>query len=134
MIEIVHKNITIASFFKDNNQYAITYKNDLLSKSISLSMPNTKKLYTFKHRFPPYLETFLPEGYLYEIFKNIIAKEHGEVNDYLIFSLLASNIESRITFKGDLDSLRYSSIDIDYILQNDKIGRASCRERVFRAV
>ena len=66
------------------------------------------------------MESFLPEGYLYEIFKNVLSKEYGTVNDYLIFSLLCSNIESRINFKSDLkDSVNFPVLDIEDILNND---------------
>jgi serine/threonine-protein kinase HipA len=119
MVDILHKDKKIALFFKDQNEYAINYESRNIKESIALSLPNSKKFYTWNHRFPPFLESFLPEGYLYEIFKNIIAKEHGEVNDYLIFSLLASNIENRITFQSKLDDFNFPSVDMDEILLND---------------
>ena len=119
MINILHKNKTIASFFKDNNRYAITYESSDLTDSISLSLPSSQKLYTYDHNFPPFLESFLPEGYLYEIFKNLLAKEYGEVNDYLIFSLLASNIENRVTFQSDTSSLEYPVLSVEEILEDD---------------
>ena len=66
------------------------------------------------------MEGFLPEGYLYEIFKNILSKEYGKVDDYLIFSLLSSNINSRLVFKSDLqNSIEFPFLDIDDILAND---------------
>ena len=119
MIKIRHHDHTIASFYKDRNRYAISYESVLLRDSIALSLPNTQKLYTWEHRFPPFLESFLPEGYLYEIFKNLLAKEYGEVNDYLIYSLLASNIENRVTFQSEIDSITYPVLSIDEILEDD---------------
>ena len=119
MVDILHKDKKIALFFKDHNDYAINYESHDIKDSIALSLPNSKKLYTWNHRFPPFLESFLPEGYLYEIFKNIIAKEHGEVNDYLIFSLLASNIENRVLFKSTASDFDFPSVDMDEILLND---------------
>ncbi len=119
MINISHHNTKIASFFQDQSRYAITYKSRLLSDSISLSLPSSQKLYTWEHRFPPFMETFLPEGYLYEVFKNILAKEYGEINDYLIFSLLSSNIENRIGFESDAASLSYPSLSMAEILEDD---------------
>ena len=119
MINIFHHEKNIASFFKDMHRYAITYESSELVDSIALSLPNSQKLYTYDHRFPPFLESFLPEGYLYEIFKNILAKEYGEVNDYLIFSLLASDIENRILFKSNSDLLEYPVLSVDEILKDD---------------
>ncbi len=120
MIDIFHGKKNIASFFKDNRNFIIDYKNFDIKNSISLSLPNTQKIYLYDYKFPPFLESFLPEGYLYEIFKNILSKEYGKVDDYLIFSLLSGNIKSRLEFKSDLQSsARFPSFDISEILAND---------------
>lgn len=120
MIEIFHNKNNIASFIKDNRNFIIDYKNFDIKNSISLSLPNTQKIYLYDYKFPPFLESFLPEGYLYEVFKNILSKEYGKVDDYLIFSLLSSNIKSRVEFKSDLqNSIEFPVWDIDEILAND---------------
>ncbi len=119
MIEILLQNTQIATLKKDNKAYLLDYQDFDLKHSISLSLPNSQRFYTWKHRFPPYFETFLPEGYLFEIFKNILTKEYGYIDDYLIFSLLAPNITSRLTFKSDFQHLKFPSFDIDEILNND---------------
>jgi len=64
MIEIIHNEKNIASFIKDNRSLIIDYKNFDIQNSISLSLPNTQKIYLYDYRFPPFLESFLPEGYL----------------------------------------------------------------------
>ena len=87
MINIFIDNLKIAEFKKDNNNYLIDYKNLELKNSISLSLPNSQRFYNYEHRFVPFFETFLPEGYLYEIFKNILTKEYGYIEDDLIFSM-----------------------------------------------
>jgi serine/threonine-protein kinase HipA len=120
MIEIFHHQKPIASFIKDNRNFIIDYKNFDVKNSIALSLPNTQKIYLYDYKFPPFLESFLPEGYLYEIFKNILSKEYGKVDDYLIFSLLSSDIQSRVKFKSDLqDSAQFPEFNIDEILSND---------------
>ena len=119
MIEIYLKDKLIATFKQDNRDYLIDYNSLDIKESISLSMPNTKKFYTYDYRFPPYFETFLPEGYLYEIFKNLLTKEYGYIDDYLIFSKLSPNIEARINFKSNFDRLDFNFLDIENILEND---------------
>jgi serine/threonine-protein kinase HipA len=120
MIEILHNQKAIASFIKDNRNFIIDYKDFDIKNSIALSLPNTQKIYLYDYKFPPFLEGFLPEGYLYEIFKNILSKEYGTVDDYLIFSLLSSNISSRVEFQSDLqNSINFPNFDIDEILAND---------------
>ncbi|MGM0624194.1 MAG: type II toxin-antitoxin system HipA family toxin [Campylobacterota bacterium] len=120
MIKIFHDQKPIASFIKDNRKFIIDYENFDLKNSIALSLPNTQKIYLYDYKFPPFLETFLPEGYLYEIFKNLLSKEYGRVDDYLIFSLLSSNINARVGFQSDLqNTLAFPALDIDAILAND---------------
>ncbi len=120
MIEIFHHQKAVASFIKDNRNFIIDYKDFDIQNSIALSLPNTQKIYLYDYKFPPFLESFLPEGYLYEIFKNLLSKEYGKVDDYLIFSLLSSNISSRVGFKSDLqNSVEFPEFNIDEILIND---------------
>jgi len=120
MIEIFHHQKRVTSFLKDNRNFIIDYKDFDIKNSIALSLPNTQKIYLYDYRFPPFLEIFLPEGYLYEIFKNILSKKYCKVDDYLIFSLLSSNIQSRIEFKSELqDSVEFPSFNVDEIIAND---------------
>jgi len=119
MVSIYLKDIPIATFTQDKHSYLIDYQNLEIQNSIALSLPNSKKFYTYEYRFPPYFETFLPEGYLYEIFKNLLTKEYGYIDDYLIFSKLAPNIQSRVTFKSDFSQLDFDFLDIENIVNND---------------
>ena len=119
MIKIYLKDTEIAKFIQDKHNYLIEYQNIEIQNSIALSLPNTKKFYTYEYRFPPFFETFLPEGYLYEIFKNLLTKEYGYIDDYLIFSRLAPNIQSRITFKSDFSKLDFDFLNIENIVEND---------------
>jgi len=119
MINIYLKEKQTASFIQDNKSYLIEYKDFDIKNSITLSLPNTKKFYTYEYRFPPYFEMFLPEGYLYEIFKNILTKEYGYIDDYLIFAKLASNIKNRVKFHSDFKTVKFDILSIEDILQND---------------
>jgi serine/threonine-protein kinase HipA len=119
MVDIYLKDIPVASFTQDKRSYLIDYQNLEIQNSIALSLPNSKKFYTYDYRFPPFFETFLPEGYLYEIFKNLLTKEYGYIDDYLIFSKLAPNIQSRVSFKSDFSKLDFDFLDIENIVEND---------------
>ncbi|HGZ71069.1 MAG TPA: type II toxin-antitoxin system HipA family toxin [Nitratifractor sp.] len=120
MVEIYHNSSLVAHFLQDKKQYLIEYQNFNLQNSITLSLPNTKRLYLYEYRFPPFLESFLPEGYLYEIFKNLLSKEYGRVDDYLIFSLLAPSIESRVAFKSDLsEGVEFPLFSVEDVINND---------------
>jgi serine/threonine-protein kinase HipA len=109
----------IADLKQNDKTYLLDYSSVEIEKSISLSLPNSKKFYTWEHRFPPYFETFLPEGYLYEIFKDMLTKEYGYIDEYLLFSLISPNIQGRVSFKTDFSHLTFEAIEIDEILNND---------------
>jgi len=119
MVKLYLRDTPIAIFTQDTHSYLIDYQNLEIQNSIALSMPNSKKFYTYEYRFPPFLETFLPEGYLYEIFKNLLTKEYGYIDDYLIFSKLAPNIQSRVAFESDFSKLDFAFLDIEHIIKND---------------
>ncbi len=119
MIDIFIDNLKIAEFKKDSSNYLIDYKNLELKNSISLSLPNNRRFYNYEHRFVPFFETFLPEGYLYEIFKNILTKEYGYIDDYLIFSMLSPNLDGRLNYKSNFEKLKFDSISKEDILNND---------------
>lgn len=74
MINISHHQKGVASFIKDNRNFIIDYKDFDIKNSIALSLPNTQKIYLYDYKFPPFIESFIPEGYLYEMFKNILSK------------------------------------------------------------
>ncbi len=79
MIDIFLQNSKVATLKQDKKSYLLDYKNFDLKNSICLSLPNSQRFYTWEHKFPPYFETFLPEGYLFEIFKNILTKKYGYI-------------------------------------------------------
>jgi len=119
MVDILKHDLLLATLTKDEKNYVIDYKNFELKNSIALSLPNTKRYYMYENRFIPFFESFLPEGYLYEIFKQMLSKEYGYIDDYLIFSKLAPNIDSRLHYRSDFEKLDFDLFDKDEILQND---------------
>ncbi|WP_024789669.1 HipA N-terminal domain-containing protein [Lebetimonas sp. JH292] len=96
MSDIFHHKQHIATFDKEDKKYILEYKNFDIENSISLSLPNTQKYYKNEYEIIPYFDIFLPEGYLFEVFKNYLTKNYGYIDDYLLFSILAPNIEGRI--------------------------------------
>ncbi len=118
MINIFHYSKEIATLKKDN-QYILEYNSLDLQDSISLSLPNTQKFY-ISQNFIPYFDTFLPEGYLFEIFKNYLTKEFGYIDEFLLFSILAPNIEGRIRYKSNINSINFNrNLNLEDILNND---------------
>jgi len=105
-------------FFNEaKREYGFNYEKG--AKPISLSMPYRESTYLSHYHLHPIFEMNMPEGYLFEIFKNFLSKEHGYMNDFLTLSYLAPNIEGRLTFKSDFERKMFQAIDIDELLEND---------------
>ena len=115
---LIDKHLVGKLFFeKDKNQYGFNYTKNF--KPISLIMPYKKSTYIWKNNLHPIFDMNMPEGYLFEIFKNHLTKEHGYIDDFLVFSYICSNIQSRITYKSWFKKTDYKSIDLDEILNDD---------------
>ncbi|MEA2049464.1 MAG: HipA N-terminal domain-containing protein, partial [Campylobacterota bacterium] len=82
-IEISIDNNKIGELFfeKENNQYGFNYTSS--KYPISLIMPYKASTYIWHNRLHPLFDMYMPEGYLFELFKNFLAKEYGYVDDYL---------------------------------------------------
>ncbi|MBN2617195.1 MAG: type II toxin-antitoxin system HipA family toxin [Spirochaetales bacterium] len=117
-IDILVNNTEAGELFynKEENSYGFNYKNNI---PISLIMPFKKSTYLWKYKLHPIFEMNLPEGFLYEIFKNLLSKEHGYINDFLILSYLAPNIEGRIEYKSNFNKSDFFSFNIEDIVNND---------------
>lgn len=104
-------------FNKEDNLYGFNYSN--YETPISLIMPCQKSTYNWRNKLHPIFEMNMPEGYLYELFKNILSKEHGYVDDFLVLSYLAPNIQSRLGFTSRFNKKDFDSVDLEDILHND---------------
>ena len=83
-ILIDKQNVGKLFFEKEKNQYGFNYTKNF--KPISLIMPYKESTYIWKNKLHPIFDMNMPEGYLFEIFKNYLTKEHGYIDDFLIFS------------------------------------------------
>jgi len=124
--EVVMKNIEVninnkkagdLFYLSEKKEFGFNYTNEL--SPISLVMPFKKSTYLWSYHLHPIFEMNLPEGYLFEIFKNILAKEYGYVDDFLIFSYLAPNIQGRLTYTTTSRKDDFQSVHLNDILQND---------------
>jgi len=118
-IEVLIENQKVGELFfeKEKDQYAFNYTNNTMP--ISLIMPCRKSSYLWEHKLHPIFDMNIPEGYLFEIFKNLLSKEYGYINDFLIFSYLSSNIQGRLSYKNSREEHHFGSIDIRDVLEND---------------
>ncbi len=105
------------SFEKELNRYVFNYTQK--SAPISLIMPYRVSSYNWKNTLHPIFDMNMPEGYLFEILKQFISKEHGYIDDFLIFSFLCSNIQSRLNYESWCTKSDVVSFNLSDILHND---------------
>jgi len=95
-------------------EFIFNYRHD---NPISLTMPYTTKSYTSYYHLHPIFDMYMPEGYLFEMLKNLLAKEHGKLDDYTLFKYLSKNIEGYITYdEGDKKEI---SLEFDDIINDE---------------
>lgn len=116
-VNIDNTNVGELFFEKDKNQYGFNYLENY--KPISLIMPYKISTYIWKYKLHPIFDMNMPEGYLFELFKNFLSKEYGYIDDFLVFSYICSNIQSRLTFENEFKKEEFFSFDLDEVLQND---------------
>ena len=96
-------------------EYVFNYTND---NPISLTMPYTSKSYLSTYHIHPIFDMNMPEGYLFELFKNLLTKEYGELNDYILFKYLSRTIEGYLTYEDHSKKSDHPSLELDEVLHN----------------
>lgn len=76
-----------------------TYQTTDPSCFVSLTMPVRNKSYVFpRDQLHPIFNQYIPEGYLFEIFKALLSKEVGELDELTLLAVLAPAIKGRLSF------------------------------------
>jgi len=117
VVKIQNKQVGELFFEERSNCYGFNYTAN--SSLVSLIMPYKASTYLWNHRLHPIFDMNMPEGYLFEVLKNYLNKQHGYINDFLLFSYLCPNIQSRLLFNSEFSDSHLNTIDLDYILKND---------------
>jgi len=84
---------------------------------ISLTMPYSTKSYTSHYHMHPIFDMSMPEGYLFELLKNLLIKEYGKIDDFILFSHLSRSIEGYLTYDKD-DASETFSFSLEEILES----------------
>ncbi len=116
-VKVANKKAGELSFEKENNRYVFNYTQK--SAPISLIMPYRVSSYIWKNRLHPIFDMNMPEGYLFEMLKQFISKEYGYIDDFLSFSYLCPNIQSRLTYESWCAKSDVVSFNLTDILHHD---------------
>jgi len=110
----------------DTREFIFNYTKN---NPISLTMPYSNKSYTSYYHLHPIFDMHMPEGYLFEILKNLLTKEQGKIDDYTLFTYLSKNIEGYITY-GDGDKIE-TFLDLEDIINDEDTNLFSKLVKMF---
>jgi len=118
-ITIKIQNSKVGDLFFEKSSHAYGFNYTLDSQPISLIMPYKASTYLWHNRLHPVFDMNMPEGYLFEVLKNYLNKQHGYIDDYLLFSYLCPNIQGRLTFASEFSDNQFNAIDLEDVVQHD---------------
>jgi serine/threonine-protein kinase HipA len=111
------------------NLYSFNYTQNY--RPISLIMPYQHASYVWHNRLHPIFDMSMPEGYLFELFKQHLMKRYGYLNDFLIFSHISPNIQSRLRFTTNTKQATFCSFERQEVLENDSLDTFNTIVRTF---
>ncbi len=100
---------------KETKEFIFNYTKD---NPISLTMPYSAKSYISFYHLHPIFDMNMPEGYLFTLLKNLLIKEYGEINDYILFNHLSKTTEGYLTYKTESDDTKQITLDLEEILHD----------------
>ncbi len=83
-------------YLSESKEHIFNYLQD---NPVSLVMPYTPKSYVSYVDFIPVFDQFMPEGWLYRVLRDMLAKRFEVFEEFDIFKTLAPAVEGFLTFK-----------------------------------
>lgn len=84
------------SYDSKNREFVFNYTQN---NPVLLTMPYQKKSYLSHYHLHPIFDMSMPEGYLFSLFKNLLIKEYGEIDDFILFEHLSRSIEGYLSYE-----------------------------------
>jgi len=101
------------NYNKKDKEFIFNYEQD---NPISLTMPYSTKSYTSHYHLHPIFDMSMPEGYLFSLLKNLLIKEYGEINDFILFEHLSLAIQSYLTYDKEDSPKNKTTFNLEDIL------------------
>ncbi len=118
-IKAYHGSSFIGTLFENSEREYVFEYSDTVDTHLCLSMPNTQRVYISRFHLHPFFDTFLPEGYLFELLRNLINKKEGRADDFTMLYYLAGGAEGRIRLEGKERPEGEKALSLEDVLEND---------------
>jgi serine/threonine-protein kinase HipA len=116
MLEAYTNGLKAGILSREKRDYCFTYSSQNADDFVSLTMPVRNKSYIYpKNSLHPIFDMNMPEGYLFELLKELLKKEVDRLDDLTLFEALAPNIDGRLSYKST-NGAKIEEIKKDYTL------------------
>ena len=107
---------------RSGGTYSFNYDSDKGETPwVSLTMPFRARSWNWEKNLHPIFEMNLPEGYLFELLRQLVLKEYGAADDFSLLSLLSENIRGRLEYESPLfrgGTRNATTLSLDEILSS----------------
>jgi serine/threonine-protein kinase HipA len=106
VLDVLVHNQPAGTLTREGREYVFTYHTDNPELFVSLTMPVRQKSYLYPgEQLHPVFNMFIPEGYLFDLFRTMLTKRMDTMDELKLLSVLAPGIRGRLTFRpwGDQD-------------------------------
>ncbi|MBX6423426.1 type II toxin-antitoxin system HipA family toxin [Thermosulfurimonas sp. F29] len=109
-------------YLPETLEHVFNYERD---NPVSMVMPYTPKSYVSRAEFLPVFDQFMPEGWLYRVLRDMLAKRYEMFEEFEIFEVLAPRIKGFLTFKTEREKALDSEkplFRLSEVLESDDPG------------
>lgn len=117
MIEVSANKKSVGRITQEGRDYIFGYSSKSPEDFVSLTMPVRLRSYVYpKGHLHPIFEMNLPEGYLFELFKELLKKEVGKLDDIALLAALSPQIKGRLTYVASENDTPLHALQDEYSL------------------
>ena len=121
-IKVKADGMTVGTLYRSGDTYSFNYDSSSSALPwVSLTMPYRARSWNWTGGLHPVFGMNLPEGYLFELLKQLVMKEFGAADDFSLLSLLSGNVRGRLEYESPLfrgDNRDSLSLSLDEILSS----------------
>ena len=102
-IKVKADGIAVGTLYRSGDTYSFNYDSSSSALPwVSLTMPYRARSWNWTGGLHPVFGMNLPEGYLFELLKQLVMKELGSADDFSLLSLLSGNVRGRLEYESPL--------------------------------
>ena len=100
MLDVFVHDQLAGTLTREGREHIFTYQTTNPDLFVSLTMPVRQKSHAYQgEQLHPIFNMFIPEGYLFDLFRTMLAKKMNSITELKLLTVLAPGIRGRLTFK-----------------------------------